>query len=58
MEKYNKRKKLEKKLNKKLLKSYLGLDIVYGAEVQLLHSNSKMFLNGKIVSSLSNKTAY
>lgn len=33
MEKYETRKKLEKKTNAKLLKSYLGLDIVYGAEV-------------------------
>ena len=34
------------------------MDISYGAEIQLQHANSKMFLNGKIISSQSEKSAY
>ena len=42
----------------KQLQLYLGMDISYGAEIQLQHANSGMFLNGKIISSSSEKSAY
>jgi len=58
IEKMEKRKDDENESNQALLESYLNLDVTYGSEIQLYHLDSHSFLNGKILCSDTDKSAY
>ena len=49
---------MEKELNFKNQEIYYGLQVSYGAEIQLMHADSKMFLNGKIIVSNADRSSY
>jgi hypothetical protein len=48
----------ERILNDQQLEHFMGDNVTYGATLQLLHFDSRMFLNGKIVASEAEKSAY
>ena len=58
IEKMEKRKKDEIESNQALLESYMNMEVTYGSEIQLYHIDSKSFLNGKILCSDTDKSAY
>lgn len=58
IEKMKKRKQDEIDSNNLLLESYLNREVTYGSEIQLFHVDSKYFLNGKILCSDTDKSAY
>jgi len=44
--------------NKRQLSSVLGVPVVYGADIQIMHINSQSFLTAKVACSDSDKSAY
>ncbi len=53
-----KRRDKEKFANKRLLSNHLGEIISFGTSIQLMHYNSESFLNGRIICSEFDKSAY
>lgn len=58
IQKMEKRSKDEHDSNLNLLNGVIGQEVTYGSEVQFLHADSKLFLNGKILCSESDTSAY
>ena len=56
--KMKKRRDKEKFANKRLLSNHLGEIISFGTSIQLMHYNSESFLNGRIICSEFDKSAY
>ena len=52
------RKKLEEIVNKRSLEINLGKDVCFGQEIQFMHYQSQQFLNGKIICSSVDQSAY
>ena len=58
LEEMKKRQQMERNSNFKLLYEYNGLSVSYGGEIQLMHYDSRQFLNGKIMASSNDKSSY
>lgn len=49
---------VEKNFNKRTFEIHLGSNLSYGADIQLMHFDSKMFLSGKIITSEAEKSSF